>query len=149
MDTHQLRNVLTRDLGPSFGGVYTRDLLPQTLDGKAIVINTDPHDQPGAHWVCVYLNSPVVEYFDSYGLPPMHRDIKDFIARHGKPIHNPHVYQDLKMCVGNTACIIYTNDIEAEKPFKRIHSHENQENEAPDEEISSSSSSMETLCEHS
>ena len=95
MDTNQLRHVLTRDLGSTFGGVYPRDLLPRTLDGKAIVINTDPHDQPGAHWVCVYLNSPVVEYFDSYGLPPMHRDIQDFIARHGKGVHNPHVYQDL------------------------------------------------------
>ena len=40
MDTHQLRHVLTRDLGSAFGGVYPRDLLPQTLDGKAIVINT-------------------------------------------------------------------------------------------------------------
>ena len=45
MDTHQLRDVLTRDLGPSFGGVYPRDLLPEILPyGKAIVINTDPHD---------------------------------------------------------------------------------------------------------
>jgi hypothetical protein len=71
MDTYQLREVLTRDLGPSFGGVYPRVLLPDTLNQKAIVINTDPHDQPGAHWVCVYLNTPVVEYFDSYGLPPL------------------------------------------------------------------------------
>jgi hypothetical protein len=81
MDTQQLGHVLIRDLGSSFGGVYPRYLLTQTLDQKAIVINTDPHDQPGGHWVCVYLNSPVVEYFDSYGLPPMHCDIQDFIAR--------------------------------------------------------------------
>ena len=51
MDTNQLRHVLTRDLGSAFGGVYPRDLLPQTLDGKAVVINTDPHDQPGAHLI--------------------------------------------------------------------------------------------------
>jgi hypothetical protein len=70
MDTYQLRCVLTRDLGPSFGGVYPRDLLPETLDQKAIVINTDPHDKPGAHWVCLYVTSPVVLYFDSYGLHP-------------------------------------------------------------------------------
>jgi hypothetical protein len=75
MDTHQLRDVLTRDLGALFGGVYPRDLLPETLNQKAIVINTDPHNQPGAHRVCVYLDSPFVEYFDSYGLPHAHRDI--------------------------------------------------------------------------
>jgi hypothetical protein len=63
MDTYQLRHVLTRDLGPSFEGVYPRDLLQEFLDQIAIVINTDPLDQSGAHWVCVYLNSPVVEYW--------------------------------------------------------------------------------------
>jgi hypothetical protein len=83
MDTYQLRDVLTRNLGPSFGGVYPRDLLSETLDQKAIVINTDPHDQPGAHWVCVYLNTPVVEYFDSYGLPPM--TFKTLLLATGKP----------------------------------------------------------------
>jgi hypothetical protein len=77
------------------------------LEKKAIVINTDPHDQPGAHWVCVYLNSPVVEYFDSYGLAPMHRDIQDFIARHGKGVHNPHVYQDLNTDVCGQYCVYY------------------------------------------
>jgi hypothetical protein len=58
MDTHQLRDVLTPDLGPSLGGVYHRDLLLEILDQKAIVINTDPYDQPGAHWIfCVFEHS--------------------------------------------------------------------------------------------
>ena len=108
MDTHQLREVLTQDLGPSFGGVYPRDLLPEILPHeKAIVVNTDPHDQPGAHWVCLYVTSPVVEYFDSYGLPPLHRDIQDFIRRHGEGIHNPHVYQDLNTDVCGQYCVYY------------------------------------------
>lgn len=51
MDTYQLKKVLSRDLGSSFGGVYPRDLIPDHLNfkEKAIVINTDPHDQPGTH----------------------------------------------------------------------------------------------------
>ena len=69
MDTQQLRDVLKRDLGPAFGGVYPRDVIPELLPHhKAIVVNTDPHDRPGAHWVYLYLSSPTVEYFDSYGL---------------------------------------------------------------------------------
>jgi hypothetical protein len=79
MDTYQLRDVLTRDLGPSFGGVYPRDLLPETLDQKAIVINTDPH------WVCLYVTSPVVEYFDSYGFPPFIVTFKTLFVATGKP----------------------------------------------------------------
>jgi hypothetical protein len=72
------------------------------------VINTDPHEQPDTHWVCVYLNSPVLEYFDSYGPPPpLHREIQDFIT-----------HTCIKMCVANIVSIIYINGIEAEKPFE-------------------------------
>lgn len=41
-----------------------------------IVINTDPHDGPGQHWVCVYadirpeLEYPQMTYFDSYAMKP-------------------------------------------------------------------------------
>jgi hypothetical protein len=84
MDTFQLRYVLTRDLGPSLGGVYPRDLLLETLDQKAIVINTDPHDKPGAHWVCLYVTNAVVEYFDSYGLPPFIVTFKTLLVATGK-----------------------------------------------------------------
>lgn len=37
----------------------------------AIVANTDPHSQPGSHWVAMYLdNDGHCVYFDSYGVPP-------------------------------------------------------------------------------
>ena len=41
-----------------------------------IVINTDPHDGPGEHWVCVFcdirpeLEYPRMTYFDSYAQKP-------------------------------------------------------------------------------
>ena len=71
-DTAQLNSILSRALSSAFAGVYARDRIPQRLRPyeKAMVINTDPHDKPGAHWVCVYSVPPVVEYFDSYGMKP-------------------------------------------------------------------------------
>jgi hypothetical protein len=101
MDTYQLRDVLTRDIGPSFGGVYPRDLLPETLDQKAIVINTDPHDQPGAHWVCVYLNSPVVEYH------PCIVTFKTLLLATENLFITQHVYQDLNTDVCGQYCVYY------------------------------------------
>ena len=41
-----------------------------------IVVNTDPHDGPGQHWVCVFadtrpeLEYPRMTYFDSYAMTP-------------------------------------------------------------------------------
>ena len=76
-DTGQLNSILSRALSSAFAGVYARDRIPQRLRPyeKAMVINTDPHDKPGAHWVCVYSVPPVVEYFDSYGMKPYFPEI--------------------------------------------------------------------------
>ena len=36
-----------------------------------LVVNTDPADKPGQHWVAIYITREGVgEYFDSYGRPP-------------------------------------------------------------------------------
>ena len=65
LDTGQLNSVLSKAFGSSFGGTHPRDLIPHRLRPyeKAIVVNTDPHDKPGTHWVCMYVVPPVVEYF--------------------------------------------------------------------------------------
>lgn len=51
-----------------------------------IVINTDPHDGPGQHWVCVFcdirpeLEYPRMTYFDSYAMTP-EPEIKELMRR--------------------------------------------------------------------
>ncbi len=51
-----------------------------------IVINTDPHDGPGQHWVCVFcdvrpeLEYPRMTYFDSYAMVP-EPEIKKLMKR--------------------------------------------------------------------
>ena len=53
-------------------GVYPSDKLPviNTYPSE-LIADTDPHDQPGTHWIAMYFVSPwESEFFDSYGLPP-------------------------------------------------------------------------------
>lgn len=113
MDTDQLKNVLSRDLGSSFGGVYPVDLIPDHLisNQKAIVINLDPHYKPGSHWVCLYLSGNRVEYFDSYGLPPFSKNIKVFIDKNSKDIHyNQRRYQDFNTDVCGQYCVYFLHE---------------------------------------
>ena len=37
-----------------------------------IIFNLDPHDEPGSHWVCAFIDIPAKSayYFDSYGIEP-------------------------------------------------------------------------------
>ena len=83
-------------------GTYPRDLIPHRSRPyeKAIVVNTDPHDKPGTHWVCLYVVPPVVEYFDSYGMKPFFPEILNFIDRHqSRAVWNPFDYQALNTTV--------------------------------------------------
>ena len=88
MSSRQLAAVLLRDLRSRrvFRGVYSRNKLPcfvNTRHPSAFVINTYVSSGPGEHWVAVWFDGRgKAEYFDSFGLPPLHPDIESFILRH-------------------------------------------------------------------
>ena len=58
-------------------GVFPANLIPSLQDLQlrtydvCFIVNTDPHDQPGKHWLAFYYDSKnrVLEYFDSFGFP--------------------------------------------------------------------------------
>lgn len=47
-----------------------------------IIFNLDPHDQPGSHWVCGFIDieASAAYYFDSYGYEPP-QEVTDLFAR--------------------------------------------------------------------
>ena len=72
MDTREISDILKRDRFTKhhFRGVFACDQLPKQYMPRpsALVINTDPADKPGQHWVAIYITRDGVgEYFDSYG----------------------------------------------------------------------------------
>jgi len=67
-----------------FLGTFARDQLPTSLPKfrpLAIIMNTDPINLPGQHWVSIFVDETnCAEYFDSYGLPPLHSEILNCIG---------------------------------------------------------------------
>lgn len=61
-----------------------------------IIFNLDPHDKPGSHWVCAFLDllKGIAYYYDSYGLPP-----------------GPEIRRLLRRCREQGCHDIYWNDI--------------------------------------
>lgn len=61
------------------------DLTDISKRGKTkigIIFNLDPHDEPGSHWVCAFVDveGSAAYYFDSYGYEPP-QEIVDFLSR--------------------------------------------------------------------
>lgn len=82
------------DFDARVGGDWGRCIVDElcALDLKAIhrrgtrsigiVFNLDPHDKPGSHWVCAYIDmdAGAAYYYDSYGYEPC-AEIRRFLRR--------------------------------------------------------------------
>jgi len=70
-------------------GTYACNQLPTKFIAKrpfALIMNTDPIEMPGQHWVAIFVNKNSGEYFDSYGLSPMNKEVYEFFQK--QKIHN-------------------------------------------------------------
>lgn len=79
MDTASIWKCFTKTIG--FVGVFPCDRIPSISKVPAgLVINTDPSQKPGEHWVAVHIDDDWNgTYFDSYGFPPLVKEITDFL----------------------------------------------------------------------
>lgn len=73
-----------------------------------IIFNLDPHDEPGSHWVCAFvdLDASAAYYFDSYGFKP-EREINTLLVRlHAQGIKNIY-YNDIRHQRKDSECGMY------------------------------------------
>jgi len=94
--------------------ISIRDLKKQGKVKLGIVFNLDKHDEPGSHWVSMFvdINEAVIFYYDSAlnDVPPEIKRLKDEIIRQGKEIgirfkyhQNKHEHQQT-----DTECGMYS-----------------------------------------
>ena len=60
---------------PRFNGVYSRDNLSNKIKYGASVINLDEHSDIGTHWIDLYILNDKVNYFDSFGVEHIPKEI--------------------------------------------------------------------------
>jgi len=67
-------------------GVFARDELPDLRRVKrpsALIINSDPKDKPGQHWLAIFCpKKGPLELFDSFGLPPEYYSLDSHVFTH-------------------------------------------------------------------
>jgi len=81
MNTNQLIDYMLKDqyIRRYFGGVCPRDRLPLYVrdQPKIFIVNTDPLEKPGEHWIAVWMDV-IGEHFDSIGKKP-EKDFEHFL----------------------------------------------------------------------
>ena len=78
-------------LKPVFYETVSCDGLPKSPNKdkpRAYIVNTDPQDQPGQHWIALWTQNNVCEVMDSYALPlnvyPQAKPLKQWVTKHWK-----------------------------------------------------------------
>jgi hypothetical protein len=115
MDTLQVENLLRADckLSTIFDGVYASDCLPLFCGSgdTGLVMNLDPSDRAGSHWVCIYIQDGNGEYFDSYGMAPPLENFLDFLKRNCRTwSYNKQELQSLDSTVCGHYCIWFLSE---------------------------------------
>jgi hypothetical protein len=110
-----VENLLRADckLSTIFDGVYASDCLPLFCGGgdTGLVMNMDPSDQSGSHWVCIYIQNGKGEYFDSYGMAPPLEDFLGFLDRNSRSwSYNKQELQSLDSMVCGHYCIWFLSE---------------------------------------
>ena len=113
MDTTQLIDILLRDKYAKkyFCGVLPLDHLPskKLTHDCSFIVNSDKSHEKGMHWFAIYapLNG-YVEYFDPFGLRPIHEEIYDFIKKNSNNyIYNNQQIQHLSSNKCGLFCLFF------------------------------------------
>ena len=104
-------------------GTFPRDLLPLLIPKyTGVIVNTDKSKNPGEHWVAIY-NDDIPVYFDSYGNPPLHKEIIQFLDRLGPNgwCHNTVVFQGLLATTCGMYCIYFLKNYFKGASFDIFH----------------------------
>ena len=106
MNTSQLRRILLADYMTSecFQGVFPMNSIPNMKPG-CYIINTHDDDQPGEHWLAVYNDHGHIEYFDSFGRPPLDSRLDSFLGDNYK--YNTTELQQLFSNACGFYCVYY------------------------------------------
>jgi len=93
-----------------FVGAFPLDNIPKprTLP-YGVIVNTHPSQLPGEHWVAIFITKDGLgEYFDSFGLPPLKKQLNDFLEVNTKAwLYNKHALQHITSDTCGNYCILF------------------------------------------
>ena len=109
METDHISQLLARDPLMCHYEVVAKDTLPEVVSTypSAFVCNTHDSDQPGEHWVAMYVDE-IGDYFDPYGQKPQHAEFTNFMNEHcSQWSSNDHILQSPISTVCGQYCVAF------------------------------------------
>ena len=95
-----INNVLSRD-----------QTVPHNHKLALFIYNLEPSYMKGVHWVSTYVKNNVINYFDSFGMPPMQEIVDHAKKKNLTLLHQDQQLQNLKSSVCGYYCLYFLNEM--------------------------------------
>ena len=100
------------------GGVLSRDqTVPHNHKMALFIYNLEPSYMSGSHWVATHVKNGVINYFDSFGLPPFQEIVNHAKKNNLTLIHQNNQIQDLSTTTCGYFCLYFLNEMNIGKSY--------------------------------
>ena len=94
------------------GGVLSRDqTVPHNHKMAFFIYNLEPSYMSGSHWVATFVKDRVINYFDSFGLPPFQEIVNHARKKNLTLIHQSDQLQHLGTTTCGYFCLYFLNEM--------------------------------------
>ena len=94
------------------GGVLSRDqTAPHNHKIAFFIYNLEPSYMSGSHWVATFVKDRVINYFDSFGLPPFQEIVNHADKKNLTLIHQNDQIQHLDTTTCGYFCLYFLNEM--------------------------------------
>ena len=117
-----INNVLSRD-----------ESSPHNHKQALFIYNLEPSYMSGSHWVATYVKNGIINYFDSFGMPPFQEIVNHAKRKNMTLLHQSDQIQNLLTTTCGYFCLYFLNEMSKGRSYydllKVFNSHNTMENE--------------------
>ena len=99
-----IKNVLSRD-----------ETVPHNHTLSLFIYNFEPSYMSGSHWVATYVKDRVINYFESFGMPPFREIVNHAKERNLTLLHQNQQIQNLYTTTCGYFCLYFLNEMNKRK----------------------------------
>ena len=92
--------------------VLSRDRqIPHNHKRAIFIYDLEPHNMSGSHWIATYVRDGVINYFDSFGLPPFQEMVDHAIKKDLTLLHQNQQIQNFYTSICGYFCLYFLNEM--------------------------------------
>ena len=123
-----------RYLNIPINDVLSRDQrVPHNHKQALFIYNLEPSYMSGSHWVTTYVKDNIINYFDSFGMPPFQELVNHAKRKNLTLLHQNNQIQNVKTTTCGYFCLYFLNEMNKGNSYfdllKEFNIHDTMKNE--------------------